>query len=117
MKACAVLLLAALVLVPPPARAEKPRQLPSGTPGPGRFGAYQTTLKFDPTWDKPWRIGDAADVVVRFDDGGHRFVFWHGTSYIPHWVTETGVWYDNEFGYATRCVDMLQMMAEKDGVR
>jgi glyceraldehyde 3-phosphate dehydrogenase len=26
-------------------------------------------------------------------------------------------WYDNEFGYATRCVDMLQMMAEKDGVR
>jgi glyceraldehyde 3-phosphate dehydrogenase len=26
-------------------------------------------------------------------------------------------WYDNEFGYANRCVDMLQMMAEKDGVR
>jgi len=26
-------------------------------------------------------------------------------------------WYDNEFGYANRCVDMLAMMAEKDGVR
>ena len=24
-------------------------------------------------------------------------------------------WYDNEFGYATRCVDMLEMMAKKDG--
>ena len=25
-------------------------------------------------------------------------------------------WYDNECGYATRCVDMLQMMAGKDGL-
>jgi hypothetical protein len=97
MKACAALLLATLVLVPPSARAETPRQLPSGPPGPGRFGAYQTTLKFDPAWDKPWRIGDAADVVVRFDDGSHRFVFWHGTSYIPHWVTDNGIWFNNEF--------------------
>ena len=26
-------------------------------------------------------------------------------------------WYDNEFGYASRCVDMLEMMAQKDGIR
>jgi len=26
-------------------------------------------------------------------------------------------WYDNEMGYATRCVDMLRMMAEKDGIK
>lgn len=26
-------------------------------------------------------------------------------------------WYDNEAGYAARCVDMLKMMAEKDGVK
>lgn len=26
-------------------------------------------------------------------------------------------WYDNEWGYACRCVDMLRYMAEKDGVR
>lgn len=26
-------------------------------------------------------------------------------------------WYDNEAGYAARCVDMLRLMAEKDGVR
>jgi glyceraldehyde 3-phosphate dehydrogenase len=25
-------------------------------------------------------------------------------------------WYDNEMGYATRCVDMMGMMAEKDGI-
>ena len=24
-------------------------------------------------------------------------------------------WYDNEFGYANRCVDMLTLMAKKDG--
>ena len=24
-------------------------------------------------------------------------------------------WYDNEMGYATRCVDMMCMMAQKDG--
>jgi glyceraldehyde 3-phosphate dehydrogenase len=26
-------------------------------------------------------------------------------------------WYDNEWGYAARCVDMLAMMAERDGVK
>ncbi len=26
-------------------------------------------------------------------------------------------WYDNEYGYASRCVDMLKMMAERDGVK
>lgn len=26
-------------------------------------------------------------------------------------------WYDNEAGYAARCVDMLKMMADKDGVK
>tara|TARA_Y100001933_G_scaffold33538_1_gene28425 strand:- start:183 stop:1220 length:1038 start_codon:yes stop_codon:yes gene_type:complete len=26
-------------------------------------------------------------------------------------------WYDNEAGYANRCIDMLKMMAEKDGIK
>ena len=26
-------------------------------------------------------------------------------------------WYDNEMGYASRCLDMLRMMAEKDGIK
>lgn len=72
-------------------------QLPAGPKGPGRFGAYYINLKWDPEWDKPWRIGDHPDVVVRFDDGGHRFVFWRGTSYVPCWVTDNGKWYTNEF--------------------
>jgi hypothetical protein len=42
-------------------------------------------------------VGNHADVVVRFDESPCRFVFWRGTSYIPHWVTENGIWYDNEF--------------------
>jgi hypothetical protein len=42
-------------------------------------------------------VTDHPDVVVRFDKGGHRFVFWRGTSYIPCWVTDNGVWYTNEF--------------------
>jgi predicted nucleic acid-binding Zn-ribbon protein len=68
------------------------RSLPSGPPGKGRFGAYYTTLKYYDGWDAPWRVGGHADVVVRFDESACRFVFWRGTSYIPHWVTE-----DNEF--------------------
>jgi glyceraldehyde 3-phosphate dehydrogenase len=26
-------------------------------------------------------------------------------------------WYDNEAGYAARCVDMIKLMASKDGLR
>jgi hypothetical protein len=73
------------------------RRLPSGPPGKGRFGAYYTTLKYYDAWDAPWRVGGHADVVVRFDESACRFIFWRGTSYIPHWVTENGIWYDNEF--------------------
>lgn len=80
-----------------PAQAAGLPQMPSGPEGPGKFGAYYTTLKYDESWDAPWRIGDDADVVVRFDNGGHKFVFWRGASYIPCWVTDTGVWYTNEF--------------------
>ncbi len=72
-------------------------KLPSGPDGPGEFGAYYTDLKYDPAWDKNWRVSDHPDVVVRFEDGGHKFVFWRGTSYIPCWVTKNGIWYTNEF--------------------
>lgn len=72
-------------------------ELPSGPKGPGSFGAYHTKLAYDPAWDKHWRVGDHPDIVVRFSDGGHRFVFWRGTSYIPCWITENGIWYTNEF--------------------
>jgi hypothetical protein len=73
------------------------RKLPAGPAGPGRFGAYYTKLDFSETWDHPWRVGPYADVIVRFDEAGYKFVFWRGTSYIPFWVTENGIWYTNEF--------------------
>jgi len=72
-------------------------KLPSGPPGPGRFGAYYADLKFDDMWDTPRRVGPYANVVVRFDQSPIRLVFWQGTNYIPAWVTENGKWYTDEF--------------------
>ncbi len=92
-----VLLAVALNVVIAGSANEELFKLPSGPSGPGRFGAYYTKLKYSQAWDNPWRVGGHTDVVVRFDDGGHKFVFWRGTSYIPCWVTDTGVWYTNEF--------------------
>jgi hypothetical protein len=77
--------------------ADSVNRMPCGPKIPGRFGACYTTLKYDAVWDQPWRIGPHADVVVRFDTGSHKFVFWRGTSYIPCWVTDTDIWYTNEF--------------------
>ncbi|MBN2377842.1 MAG: hypothetical protein JXD22_15705 [Sedimentisphaerales bacterium] len=71
--------------------------LPSGTTGKGRFGAYYIRLPYDPDWDRKWRVADHADVVVQFDSMPCKFVFWRGTSYIPCWVSENGIWYTNEF--------------------
>jgi Concanavalin A-like lectin/glucanases superfamily len=72
-------------------------KLPSGPPGPGRFGAYYADLKFDELWDAPRRVGPYANVIVRFDQSPIRLVFWQGTDYIPAWVTENGKWYTDEF--------------------
>lgn len=71
--------------------------LPSGPKGPGRFGAYYTRLNYDAAWEEPWRVGSHADVVLRFENGGHKFVFWRGTSYVPCWVSANDIWYTNEF--------------------
>ena len=92
-----------------------PPVLPSGPKGPGRFGAYYTRLRYSEEWENPWRVGEAADVVVRFDETPNRLVFWRGTSYIPAWVTENGIWYTNEF-YETQIPAMptsAEPMADK----
>ncbi|MGC2618156.1 MAG: LamG domain-containing protein [Acidobacteriaceae bacterium] len=73
------------------------QKMPSGPAGPGKFGAYATTLKYQDAWDRIRRIGPDADVVVRFDDSGNHLVFWQGTNYIPAWVTENDKWYTDEF--------------------
>ncbi len=123
------LLLTALILIEPTVRgaestsAVKPAassqlRLPCGPPGPGRFGAYWTKLSYEPSWDKPWRIGDYADVVIRFDQFEHRFVFWRGTSYVPCWATPEGPWFSNEYferpgGKVSRTTSMVEPMSDK----
>lgn len=72
------------------------RVLPAGPAGPGKFGAINTDLKYYPGWDAPWHYGDNTDVVVRFDDTPCKFVFWRGTNFIPHWVSD-GIWFNNGF--------------------
>jgi Concanavalin A-like lectin/glucanases superfamily len=71
--------------------------LPRWAGGPGSFGAFYTTLHYDPTWDAARRVGPDADVVVRFPQAAIQLVFWQGASYIPAWVTENGRWYSDEF--------------------
>jgi len=73
-----------------------PRSLPS-VHGEGEFGAVYTTLKYYDAWDALWKVGNSADVVVRFDDTDGKLIFWRGTGYIPHWVSENGIWNNNEF--------------------
>ena len=72
-------------------------KMPSGPPGPGRFGAYPATLRYQDAWDRLRRIGPGSDVVVRFDQSPNRLVFWQGTNYIPAWVTANDKWYTDEF--------------------
>ena len=69
-----------------------PRIMPSGPPGPGRFGAYYCQLKYYDEWDALWPVGPDPDVVVRFDNSAARVVFWRGTRYSPVWVTGNGLW-------------------------
>jgi len=73
------------------------RKLPSEPRSPAPFGAYYCKLKFCQTWDELRREGPFADVVVLFDELPIRFVFWRGTGYIPNWVSENDIWYNNEF--------------------
>jgi hypothetical protein len=84
--------------VNPPTQAPLgPPVLPSGPKDAGRFGAYYTRLRYTEEWERLWRVGDQADVIVRFENNPTRLVFWRGTSYVPAWVTENGIWYTNEF--------------------
>jgi hypothetical protein len=95
-----------------------PHRLPSGPAGPQEFGAVYSTLKYTLEWDRRWRISDDADVVVQFDTGPYKFVFWHGCSYIPCWATEqNGPWFTNEFferrGWLGGGDSMMEPMSDK----
>jgi len=68
------------------------RKLPQIPAGPKHFGAVYCRLNFYPEWDALWRIGDYPDLVVNFDEGDYKMVFWHGTGYNMNLVTENGRW-------------------------
>ncbi len=105
-------------LVPAFAQDSRPLRLPFGPGGQGRFGAFHTTLRYTPEWDRGWPVAEHADVVVRFDRFEHRFIFWRGTSYIPCWATAEGPWFTNEFferrgGPASGTTSMVEPMSDK----
>ncbi|MBM3482846.1 MAG: LamG domain-containing protein [Alphaproteobacteria bacterium] len=88
-----------------------PRVLPSGPPGPGRFGAYYTNLRYYEDWDALWPVSDHPDIVVQFDGSPVRVVFWRGLRYSPAWVTENGLWLADqgmESGNPEGCVEHMQ---------
>ncbi|GAF96678.1 unnamed protein product, partial [marine sediment metagenome] len=68
-----------------------------GPVGSGSFGAFYTKLDYYKEWDDLWRVSDVPDVFVRFEKSPVQLVFWRGTSFVPCWVTENGIWYTNEW--------------------
>ena len=98
----------------PKSKPELPvRKLPSGPQSPGVFRAVNTTLDYYPGWDAPWAVGDNADIVVQFDESDCKFVFWRGTSYIPSWVTENGIHYNNGFNEGWNDHGSCEPMSDK----
>ncbi|MHC4644545.1 MAG: LamG domain-containing protein [Planctomycetota bacterium] len=73
----------------PPLKWRKLPQLPAGS---DRFGAVYCRLKFYPEWDALWPVHEHPDIVVSFDGGPHKMVFWRGTNYNMNLVTENGKW-------------------------
>jgi len=82
--------------LPVPALSKR-EQLPTGPAGSGSFGAFYTKLNYYKEWDDLWRVSDVPDLFVRFDQSPVQLVFWRGTSFVPCWVTENGIWYLNEW--------------------
>ncbi len=83
--------------LPLPEIITRQRVLPTGPAGPAEFGANYTRLNYTRQWDRLWRVGDYPDVIVRFSENNCRLIFWRGTSLVPCWVTENGIWYTNEW--------------------
>jgi hypothetical protein len=89
------------------------RVLPSGPPGPRPFGAFYTRLNYCPEWDRIWRVGDFADVLVCFDALPVRMVFWRGTGYCPAWVTENGKWVSDQGPESWNPYGCCEQMSDK----
>ena len=90
------ILAAAKAVVPENPQPLQYRKMPSGPKGEGPFGAYYTHLKYCDEWDRLWRVSDHPDIVVRFDETPAKIVFWHGTGYMPAWVSENDRWVSDQ---------------------
>jgi hypothetical protein len=92
------------------------------------FGASYTKLGFSGNWDNDagspsdvwndnWQVADHPDVVVNFDGTSNKWVFWRGTNFIAHLVSENGAWYSNEFnetwGAPGMCSGGAEPMSDK----
>mgnify|MGYP001056635236 CR=1 FL=1 len=87
------------------------RKIPTGPKEPGRFGAYYTYLKYDEDYDRPWRMGEYADVVVMFDEYPFKLVYWHGINYYPIWYSENDIGIMHESGETSGeygCYEVMQ---------
>ena len=76
---------------------EPKKELPCIPEGQKSFRAYYTRLNYTKEWEQKWRVGEFADILVTFDNSDIGFIFWRGTNYIPQWITENGIWYNNQF--------------------
>jgi hypothetical protein len=102
-------------------RAGKPKQkpvlkwrkLPQLPAGGDRFGAVYCRLKFYPEWDALWRVGNHPDVVVTFDEGKHKMVFWRGTNYNMNLVTENGKWVGDQSAETGAIAGCAEHMSDK----
>lgn len=68
-------------------------------------------------WNDNWQVGDHPDVVVNFNGTTNKWVFWRGTNFIAHLVSENGAWYSNEFnetwGAPGMCSGGAEPMSDK----
>jgi hypothetical protein len=78
------------------------------------FGGRYIKLNYYETWDNLWRVSEHSDLVVDFDMMPGQFVFWRGASYIPHMVSEDGIWFSHEFNeiWATEALQCMEPLAD-----
>ncbi|MHC4482141.1 MAG: LamG domain-containing protein [Planctomycetota bacterium] len=95
---------------PPPLKWRKLPQLPRGG---NRFGAVYCRLKFYEEWDALWRVADHPDVVVTFDEGQYKMVFWRGTNYNMNLVTENGKWVGDQSAETGAIAGCAEHMSDK----
>ena len=78
-----------------------------------KFGAYHSTLKFEPTWDNLWRVAEHSDVVVRFPDKPIKYIFWRGMGYVPVWASENDIWLTDQSLENFRNGECSEVMSDK----